>query len=77
MSRFIHRRDSLFPYQEWRAFPPEAIVLVVNAYGNRNIDRAGNLWWGYEDDCIGVGEGVIFAARRLDRPKSAKSEAAS
>lgn len=58
------------PYQEWRPFPPEAIVLVVNAYGDRKINQAKEFWWGYEMECGSIGEGVIVRAARLDRPRT-------
>lgn len=70
MRGFIKRRDSSFPFQHWKAFPSEAIVLVKNAYGDRRIDQAKNLWWGYEIECGELGEGVIIEARRLDRPRA-------
>lgn len=72
MSDWKRRRDSFMPYQEWNAFPPEAIVLVKNAYGDSRIDQAKNLWWGHEEEFGKVGEGVILLARRLDRPSKAK-----
>lgn len=69
MSEWKYRRNSAYPYQTWREFPPNAIVLVKNAYGDRKIDLAKNLWWGYEREFDQVGEGVIIAAKRLDKPK--------
>lgn len=66
----LNRRDSSMPYQTWRAFPPEAIVLVKNAYGDSRIGLAGDMWWGYENDGGCISEGVITKAKRLDRPKS-------
>jgi len=73
MSEMKLRRDSSMPFQEWRAFPPDAIVLVKNAFGDRRIDIAGNLWWGYEEELGDIGEGVIVAAKRLDRAKAGAS----
>ena len=69
MSGFLDRRDSGLPFQNWNAFPPEAIVMVKNAYGDCRIDQAKNLWWGYEIECGAIGEGVIVQAKRLDRPR--------
>ena len=68
---FIYRSNSSFPFQTWNAFPPEAIVLVYNAYGDGKIDIAKNLWWGYERELGSIGEGVIVKAKRLDKPKAA------
>lgn len=64
-----YRRDSSFPYQNWRPFPDEAIVKAYNAYGHSQIAPAGSLWWGYEEECGVISEGVIIKARRLDKPK--------
>lgn len=64
---FLHRRDSSMPYQTWKPFPPEAIVVVYNAYGDRKVDLAKNLWWGYEMESNQIGEGVIIRVKRLDR----------
>jgi hypothetical protein len=66
---FIYRLDSSLPYQTWNAFPPEAIVLVYNAYGDGTIDQAKNLWWGFEREFGKISEGVIVKAKRLDKPK--------
>ena len=71
MQGFKYRRNSGLPYQNWNAFPPEAIVLVYNYYGDRKIAIAGDLWWGYEEELGDIGEGVIAKAKRLDRPLSA------
>ena len=65
---WLKRRDSSFPYQTWKPFPDDAIVLVKNIYEDRNIGPAKDFWWGYEQDGRGTAEGVIIAAKRLDRP---------
>ena len=65
----MYRRDSFMPYQDWNAFPGDAIVLVRNAYDDFRIGLAKNFWWGYEEDMGQVAEGVIVMAKRLDRPK--------
>lgn len=70
MSEMKLRRNSSMPFQEWRAFPDDAIVLVKNAFGDTRIDVAGNLWWWYEEEFGSIGEGVIVSARRLDRIKA-------
>ena len=70
MSEWKYRRDYWLPYQEWREFPSNAIVMVKNAYGDKRIDVVKNLWWGYERELDQIGEGVIIAAKRLDRPKN-------
>lgn len=67
------RRDTWMPYQIWNAYPPEAIVLVKNAYGARRIDLAGKLWWGYQEEMGCVSDGVIMEAKRLDRPRGTSS----
>ena len=66
MSEWKRRRDSSLPCQTWNPFPPEAIVHVKNMYGEGNIGPASTFWWGWErhDD------GVIYSARRLDKPKT-------
>lgn len=69
MTPIIQRRDSSMPYQTWRAFPPEAVVQIWNAYGDTRIGPASSFWWGYEQECGSIGEGVIIRARRLDRPR--------
>lgn len=69
MSEWVRRQNAPFPFQTWRPFPKEAIVQIRNAHGQRNIGPAGSFWWGYEEEAGEVGEGVITAARRLDRPK--------
>lgn len=63
------RRDAGMPFQTWKPFPPEAIVQIKNAFGDSRIGPAKSFWWGYEEELGGVGEGVITAARRLDREK--------
>ena len=71
--RWMQRhRDAPMPYQDWRAFPADAIVQVKNIHGDSNIGPAGKFWWGYEEELGGIGGGVIIAARRLDTPKGAK-----
>lgn len=67
MIHFMVRWYAAMPYQEWRPFPDEAIVLVKNSSGERRIDLAKNLWWGYETEMGEVGDGVIMEAARLDR----------
>ena len=62
-------RDAPMPFQDWRAFPHDAIVQIKNAFGESRIGPASSFWWGYESELGGVGEGVITKARRLDRPK--------
>jgi hypothetical protein len=66
--KYLLRRDSSMPYQNWNAFPSEAIVQVKNAYGDNRIAVSKDLWWGYESECGEIDEGVIIAARRLDKP---------
>ena len=66
---WIYRRDFPMPYQDGCPFPPCAIVQVRNAYGDSQIGPASSFWWGYEVDMGFLAEGVIFKARRLDRPK--------
>lgn len=66
---FKYRKNYSFPYQKWEEFPPEAIVLVYNAYGDSKIDYVKNLWWGYENESGQIDEGVIVRAKRLDKPK--------
>lgn len=66
---WLLRRDAGMPYQEWRPFPPEAVVQVKNAHGESRIGPASSFWWGYEEELGVIGEGVICKARRLDRPK--------
>ena len=63
------RCDSSFPFQTWKPFPDDAIVLVKNAYDDSRIDLVKNFWWGYERELGQIGEGVIIKAKRLDRPK--------
>ena len=65
-----YRKDYWLPFQDWNEFPPNAIVLVRNAYGDRRIGLAKDFWWGYERDFGDIAEGVIIAAKRLDRPKN-------
>ena len=65
---WVYRRDSSFPYQTWKPFPDDAIVLVKGIDGDRNIGPAKDFWWGYEDGFSGPTEGVIIAAKRLERP---------
>lgn len=66
-----HRHyDAPMPYQTWNAFPLDAIVQIKNRHGDTSIGRAGEFWWGYETECGETGEGVIVAARRLDRPRT-------
>ena len=69
MTEWKIRREVEYPYQNYSWFPPEAIVLCVGYYGNRTIDLAKNLWWGYETELGEIGEGVIMKAKRLDTPK--------
>lgn len=64
------RQDAPMPFQEWNAFPPDAIVLAKNKYGERRIELAGNLYWGYWEELGEVADGVIMSARRLDYPKT-------
>ncbi len=64
-------RDAPMPYQTWKPYPAEAIVQIVNAHGDGKIGPAGDFWWGWER---GNSEGVITAARRLDRPKMVASQ---
>lgn len=70
MGEWITQREHApMPYQPWRAFPPDAIVQVRNAYGDTRIGPAGTFWWGHEVEFGEIGEGVIVSARRLDKPK--------
>ena len=66
---WINRRDFPMPYQESCPFPPNAIVQIKNAYGDSRVGPSYTFWWGYERECGNIGEGVIFAARRLDRAR--------
>lgn len=74
-SEWLNRRDDAsMPYQTWRAFPPEAIVQVRSAFYPDipdNIGPAGSFFWGYEQECGRIAEGVIWMTRRLDKPKGA------
>lgn len=70
MSDFKRRfYDAPMPYQEWRPFPPEAIVQIKNGYGDSRIGPVSSFWWGFEQEFGCAGEGVILFARRLDRTK--------
>ena len=69
MSAWLERRNSAMPYQNWRPFPPTAIVQIKNAFGDSRIGPAGSFWWGYEQEIGGIGESVITKARRLDKLK--------
>lgn len=73
-SNWQHRCDSSFPYQTWEPFPPEAIVLIKNAYGDSRIGPAKRFWWGYETDFGTIAEGVIVQAKRLDKPKDKSND---
>jgi hypothetical protein len=68
----LRRTDAPMPYQTWKPFPDEAIVLVYNAYGDRRIAQCGTLWWGYENEVGAIGEGVITRAKRLDRARETR-----
>lgn len=72
---YVHRRDSAFPFQEWKPFPDEAIVLIKNIHGVKMIGPAGQFWWGYEQYLGQVAEGVIVCAARLDKPKQLSEKA--
>jgi len=65
MVEFLKRSSSPYPFQEWRIFPPDAIVQVKNQHGQSSIGQAKEFWWGYEKE---GSESVIQQARRLDRP---------
>jgi hypothetical protein len=77
---FLNRCEIGMPYQNWNVlsqnnlrkdtFPPEAIVLVKNGYGESRIDLVKNLWWGYEMELGHVADSVITRARRLDRRRN-------
>jgi hypothetical protein len=70
MTKWLFRdRHAAYPFQEWRAFPNDAIVQIKNAWGESRIGLASSFWWGYETELGDIGEGVITQARRLDRPK--------
>jgi hypothetical protein len=70
MTHILQRRfDAPRPYQNWDAFPSHAIVQVWNVHGESKIAQAKDLWWGYDEEMGGAGEGVITKARRLDREK--------
>ena len=60
-------RDAFMPFQEWRPFPPEAIVEIKDRDGFRQIGPAHKFWWGYDRE---NSEGVIRFVRRLDSPKN-------
>ena len=68
-AEWMHRRDAAMPYATWRPFPSDAIVQIRNAFGESNIGPAGDFWWGYATELGEISEGVIIAARRLDKPK--------
>jgi hypothetical protein len=68
---WVNRRDFPMPYQDSCPFPKQAIVQIKNAYGDIRIGPASSFWWGWEQECHQVGEGVIISARRLDREKQA------
>ncbi len=77
MAEWIERRDSSMPFQNWDAFPPEAIVQARSAFYPDVADTIGlakDLWWGYEQEFGEIAEGVIYKARRLDRPRRDKFE---
>lgn len=70
MATFLNRwKHASMPYQTWTPFPPEAIVLVKNKYGDRKIAQVKDLWWGWERELGETAEGVIIEAARLDKPK--------
>jgi hypothetical protein len=71
MGDYLARHEvASFPYQEWKPFPPEAIVQVKSSFdGHPVIAQAKDLWWGWEDGLDGE-ESVIRYARRLDTPKA-------
>jgi len=72
MTKWLRRQhDAAMPFQTWRPFPPEAIVQIANAFGDTKVGQVKDFWWGYEEELGGVGEGVIVAARRLDKPRAA------
>lgn len=75
MGDWLRRRDSALPWQDWRPFPPEAIVQARSQYWPDipdTIAPAKSLDWGYARDFGMVGEGVIMTARRLDKPLAAR-----
>ena len=71
MSEWLERfKVAAMPYQDWKPFPPEAIVQVRSAFWPDVPDAIGpakHFWWGYEEEFGKASEGVIFRARRLDR----------
>lgn len=67
-------QDAFMPYQDWKAFPDEAIVQVRTFYGDSRIGPAKSFWWGYEEEMGAIGEGVIIKARRLDKPLDKRSD---
>jgi len=74
---WLCRKDAPMPFQNWSPFPPDAIVQVRSAFHpevSDNIGPAKSFWWGYEQELGRIGEGVIWKARRLDKPVRAKAE---
>lgn len=65
----IRWRDASLPWQTWKPFPDEAVVLIQNAYGEEKIGPVSKFWWGCETEMGEIGEGVIIRVRRLDKPK--------
>jgi hypothetical protein len=73
MSKWLDRwKDAPMPYQDWRPFPPTAIVQVKNKSGDSRIGLAREFWGDYETEMGEPGDGVVIKIRRLDRLKDAK-----
>lgn len=70
MGRWLQRkRDASMPYQNWHPFASSDWVEIQNAYGDTTKGFAGDFWWGYEEDCGDIGEGVVIKTRRIARMK--------
>lgn len=71
MSKWIFRKEFPYYYQDRCPFKPNDIVQVCSFYEDvhSNIGPAQSFWWGYEEECGQVGEGVIYKARVLSKPK--------
>lgn len=66
--KWLYRwHDAPMPYQEWREFAPDQFVEIANAYGDVRRGYAREYWWGYEEECGQISEGVIVRARPIER----------
>jgi hypothetical protein len=64
---WLFRFDSATPFEEWRPFPGDVIVQVMNVYGDIWEGRVSHLYWGYEEKYNGkIDSEVIVQARQID-----------